>query len=112
MFSDQTLKVLKQLKDGDGRPLWLSGIAVREPDSLLGAQYVVNQDVADIASAAKAIVYGAFRYYWIRDVLGIVLLRLEERYAEFFQIGWVAFSRHDGELVTAGTPIKFLTQAT
>lgn len=111
MFSDATLKVLKQMKDGDGKPLWLSGIAVREPDTILGHQYVINQDVADIATTAKAILFGAFRYYWIRDVLGITLLRLEERYADYFQIGWVGFSRHDGELVSAGAPIKYLTQA-
>lgn len=113
MFSDATLKALKKLKDGDGKPLWVSGLAVREPDTILGDPYTINQDVADIASAAKAIIYGAFRYFWIRDVMDITLLRLDERYAEFFQVAWVAFSRHDSELISeAAGPIKFLTQAT
>ena len=96
MFSDQTLKVLKQLKDGDGRPLWQSGLQTREPDSLLGFGYTINQDVADIASAAKAILFGAFRYYWIRDVTGVVLRQLEERYADYDQVGFVMFSRRGG----------------
>lgn len=111
MFSDQTLKVLKQMKDGDGRPLWVAGVAVREPDTINGYRYTVNQDVADIAASAKAILFGAFKWFWIRDVLGIRLLRLDERYADYDQVGWVAFSRHDSELMSAGAPIKYLTQS-
>lgn len=111
MFSDATLKVVKQMKDGDGRPLWVPGLSVREPDSLLGYRYTVNQDVADIAASAKAILFGAFRYYHIRDVVGLTLLRLDERYADNLQVAWIAFSRHDGELISNGSPIKFLTQA-
>lgn len=111
MFSDATCRVLKGMKDGEGRPLWLPGIQTREPDTLLGQPYTINQDVADIGTGAKAVLFGAFSYYWIRDVVGIRLVRLEERYADYDQIGWVAFSRHDGELVSAGQPIKYLTQA-
>jgi HK97 family phage major capsid protein len=111
MFSDATLKVIKQMKDSQNRPLWLPGIAVREPDTLLGYGYTVNQDVADIAINAKAVLFGAFRYYHIRDVLGITLLRLDERYADNLQVAWIAFSSHYGVMISAGTPVKFLTQA-
>ena len=43
MFHDQTLKALKLLKDKDGRPIWVPGIAVSEPDTLLNYKYVINQ---------------------------------------------------------------------
>ncbi len=111
MFSDATLLAIKKLKDGDGRPLWVDGLSVREPDMLAGYPYTINQDVADIAASAKAILFGAFQFYWIRDVLDVILLRLDERYADYYQVGWVAFSRHDGELVSAASPIKYLTQS-
>lgn len=111
MFSDATLLAVKQIKDGEGRPLWVNGLAVREPDMIAGYPYIINQDVADIAASAKAVLFGAFKYYWIRDVLEVILIRLDERYADYYQVGWVAFARCDGELVSAAAPIKYLTQS-
>jgi HK97 family phage major capsid protein len=113
MFSDATLKVLRKMKDGEGNPLWQQGLTSAQPDTILGFRYIVNQDVADIGSAAKSILFGDFSKYKIRDVRDVTLLRLDERYADNHQVAFLAFSRHDGRLLDAGTdPIKFLTQAT
>ncbi len=110
MFNDSTLKILKKLKDTQGRPLWLPGLAVREPDTILQYPYTINQDVANVGSSAISALFGDLKKYKIRDVRGVTVLRLVERYAEFLQIGFLAFSRHDGELVDAGTnPVKLLT---
>lgn len=107
MFNDSTLKAIKKLKDVDNRPLWAPGIAVREPDTIDGDRYVINQDVAVMAANAKSILYGDFSTYWIRDVQDMTVLRLVERYADFLQVGFLAFQRTDGELIDAGTnPIK------
>jgi HK97 family phage major capsid protein len=112
MMHDSTLKALKKLIDGQSRPLWLSGVAVREPDSILGHPYTINQDVAEMAASAKSILFGDFSKYIIRDVMGITMMRLNERYADYFQVGFVAFSRHDGDLLDSGTdPIKYYTNA-
>jgi hypothetical protein len=36
------------------------------------------------------------------------VLRLTERYADYLQVGFLAFSRHDGVLVDAGThPVAY-----
>lgn len=110
MFSDDTLKELKLLKDGDGRPLWQASVQVGEPDRIEGYTYVVNNDVADMAASAKSILFGDFSNYYIRDVGGVQVLRLTERYAEKLQVGFLAFRRGDGLLVDAGTnPIKYIT---
>jgi HK97 family phage major capsid protein len=107
MFHDTTLKAIKKLKDSQGRPLWQSGLAVREPDTINGYAYVVNNDMAQMAANAKSILFGDFSLYFIRDVRGVQLLRLSERYADYLQVGFLAFSRHDGRLVDAGTnPVK------
>lgn len=112
MFNDKSLKALKKLKDGEGRPLWQAGLSVKEPDNLLGYGYVINQDVADLATGSKSILFGALNKYFIRDIMGITVLRLVERYAELAQIGFLAFSRHDGRVLDAGTdPVKYITQA-
>lgn len=112
MFNDGTLKTLKKLKDGEGRPLWQPGLVTREPDTLLGYPYTVNQDVAALAASSKSILFGGFAKYIIRDVLDVTLVRMVERYGEFHQVAFVAISRHDGRVLDAGTdPIKFITQA-
>jgi len=73
---------------------------------------VINQDVAAMAANAKSVIFGDLSKYIIRDVLGIQLLRLEERYAEYHQVAWLAYSRHDGDLLNAGTnPIKVFVNA-
>jgi len=125
MFHDTTFKVVKQLVDSDGRPLWLpglSGIGGSFPDRLLDYQYVINQDMASIAGAttgpggAKAILFGAMNRYKIRDVRAMQVLRLNERYAELAQTAFLAFHRHDGKSVFASTvtvPFKhFITKST
>src|SRR5690606_29331941 len=112
MFHDQTHKVLKQLNGNAGRPLGLPGVAVREPDTVLGSRYTVNQDMPTPAASAKAILFGDLRKYKIRIVRGVAMLRLAERYADYLQVGFMAFQRFDGSLVDAGTnPVKYLQLA-
>lgn len=117
MFADSTLKYFKKLRvaqySGDtlGQPLWQPGMAVNAPDTILGYPYVINQDVAAIAASAKAIAFGDFSKYIIRDVRDITLLRLDERFADYHQVAFLAFYRGDGDLLDAGThPVKILTQ--
>lgn len=112
MFNDKTLMALKTLKDGDGRPLWLPGLAVQSPDTILGYPYVINQDMPEMAAGAKAILFGDFSYYFIRDVMDLRVLRLDERYADFLQVGFLAFMRCDGtfanpDISTTNSPVKF-----
>lgn len=112
MMADATLKTIKKLKDTLGRPLWLPGLAVKEPDTINGYQYSINQDIAIPAASAKTMLFGDFSNYFIRRVVGVQVLRLTERYADFNQTGFVAFQRWDGNLVDAGThPIKYLQQS-
>ena len=122
MFNDNTLGRLQRLVDTYGQLLWQPGVAVREPDTILGKPYTINMDMASIASsttgtgAAKTILFGAFNRYIIRDVRDIIFLRLDERYAEYGMTAFLAFHRHDGKTVQASTvtaPIKyFITKST
>lgn len=109
MMADSTVKAIKKLVDSEGRPLWVPGFAVGEPDTILGYRYVINQDMPAIAGSAKAVTFGDHSAYHIRDVIGGQLVRLNERYADYLQVGFMAYSRHDGLLLDAGTnPVKYL----
>lgn len=112
MFHDNTLRDIKKLKDSQGRFLWIPGLAVREPDTILGYPYTINQHMPVMAASAKSILFGRLDKYVIRDVLGVQVMRLQERYAEFLQVGFLAFMRVDGHLVDAGThPVKYFANS-
>lgn len=109
MLHDNTLLVIKKLKDSQNRPLWAPGISVREPDRIDGDPYVVNQSMPTMEASAKSILYGDFSKFMLRDVTDVMMLRLTERYADYLQVGFLAFQRHDADLLDAGTnPIKHL----
>jgi predicted phage gp36 major capsid-like protein len=62
-----------------------------------------------MAPSAKAVAFGDFSKYFIRRITGARVLRLVEKYADYNQIGFVAFQRWDGALIDPGThPIKYL----
>lgn len=110
MLRDSTLRELRKLKDGEGRYLWQPGMpntGVGAIATINGYPYTINNDVAAMAASATAIFFGDLKKYKIRDVRGWMLLRLEERYAEYLQVGFLGFSRHDGVLLDAGSnPVK------
>lgn len=109
MMHDSTLKAIRKLVDDQNRPIFQADITGASPGTLLGMPIVINQDIATIATGAKTIVCGDFSKYLIRDVTDFTLLRLEERYADYHQVGFVGFSRHDGRILDAGTdPLKVL----
>lgn len=115
MMHDTTLRLLKQMVDSQSRPLWIPGIALRSPDMVLGYPYTINQQMTALSSGGvKAILFGRFDKYIVRDVVNeSVILRLAERYADYGQVGFFLFSRHDGDLLDAGTdPLKHLVTPT
>lgn len=121
MLSDATLSRVKKLTDGQGRPLWQPGYVTGDPDTILGKPYIINQDMPTVSTSTSAapatvrrcIAFGDLSKYLIRDVMNIDLVRLDERYAELAQVAFVAFSRHDGRLLNAGTnPVKYLRVST
>lgn len=113
MMNDNTIFKIKTLLDSQGRPIWLPGLVDRAPDTIMGSPYVINQDMTAMTSTGKSILFGDFSKYWIRDVREVTLLRLDERFAEFLQVAFLAFMRTDGDLIDAGThPIKGYQNAT
>jgi HK97 family phage major capsid protein len=110
---DNILLAVRKLKDSQGRYLWEPSLQVGQPDRLLKYPVFVNQSMASsIATTNKTILVGALGKYKVRDVNGVRLRRLVERFADADQVGFVAFLRSDGKLLNAGgNPIKYLQQA-
>ena len=115
MLHDNSLKTIKQLLDKFGRPIWQPGIAVGTPDKILGYEYVVNNSMDSAVSATKnTVIFGDLQKFVIRKVKDMSVIRLDERYADFGQVAFLAFSRVDSNLVWAGdsnaAPLSILQQ--
>lgn len=110
MLHDLSLKVIKKLLDSQNRPIWMPDYATSVgggfPATLLGYPYTINQDMPQMAANAKSIAFGAFEYYMIREVMGVMILRLTERFADNGQVGFIGFARADGKYVNVNDPIK------
>lgn len=99
VFNDQTLKVLRKLKDQDQRPLWQPVPVPGFPATINGIPYTVDDDMPIPGANNKSIVFGDIRRaYVVRRVLDVQTIRFTERYMDFLQVGFAAFSRMDGRL--------------
>lgn len=103
MTSMAGLTAFRKLKDTQGRPLWQPSLTVGAPDSFLGYPIILNNDMPAPGVSTKSLAFGDFRQaYVIRDVTGVRTLRLDERYADFLQVGFLAFQRSGGIVQNTG----------
>lgn len=99
LMRDATVLGIRKLKDTTGQYLWQPGISVDRPDTLLGRPLYTDPDMPAMAANAKAVLFGDFSYYTIRDVAGVGIQRLNELYAANGQVGYRAYHRTEGKLV-------------
>ncbi len=116
MMHDLSVKVIRKIKDGQGRPIFVPGYEVGSPkgapDSILGDPIQVNQDVAPMAASAKSIAYGDFSYYKIRDVMDVTMFRFtDSAFTKLGQVGFLAWMRSGGNLVDVGGAVKLFVNA-
>lgn len=109
MFSDNVLKAVRKLKDGDGNYLWQKGDVVKGvPETYNGYRFHVNDDMADLATAQKSMLFGDFKKYFVRKVGSATLGIFREKY--WPDLGIAGYVRVDGELADT-TAVKHLLQA-
>lgn len=112
MMNDATRNYVRKLKSSDSNYHWQPSAIAGDPDRLFNNPVVINQDMASIATSAKTVLFGDVSKYLIREVLGVTLIRMDERYADYGQVAFVAITRFDSDLLDAGTnPVKYLAQA-
>lgn len=111
MMNDASLKVIRKLKDSQGRPIFLpgyDGLAGAMPDTILGYPVVINQDIATMAANAKSILFGDFTFYKIRDAMDMQMFRFDDSaYIKLGQIGFLAWMRSGGNFVDVGGAVKY-----
>jgi HK97 family phage major capsid protein len=111
MFHDDFLKLVRKVKDDNGRPIFVPGYEQGNPggapDRLLNRDIQINQDVASPAAGAISAAFGDFSYYKIRDVMAVTMFRFSDSaYTKKGQVGFLAWMRSGGNLVDIGGAIK------
>ena len=97
MFADSSLKVLRKLKDGEGRYLWNAGDTTKGvAPTLNGRYYSINQAMAAVATTNKSVIFGDFGKYFVRKVGSPVIGVMRERF--WPDLGIAGLIRFDGEL--------------
>lgn len=116
MFNDNTLRSIRQIRDGQQRPIFVPGYETGEPggapDRLLGAPITINQDVATMAASARSILFGDFSGYYIRDAMAMEMYRFtDSAFTRNGQVGFLAFMRTGGNLIDANKVRVFVNAA-
>ena len=111
MMADSTLKLLRKIKDGQGRPIFVPGYETGSPggapDTLLGRPFTINQDMPEAVAGNRPLLFGLFSKYLIRDVMDFTLFRFtDSAYTLRGQVGFVGFMRCGGNLIDAGGAVK------
>lgn len=110
MMEDATLLHIRLKKDATGQYLWAPGLTAGTPDTLLGRPVVTNEDMATIATGATTVLFGDFSKFVIADRTGLSIQRLDERYADYGQVGFRVWHRTDSNLLLTEA-VKKLVQA-
>ncbi|MFJ8140648.1 phage major capsid protein [Streptomyces sp. NPDC096013] len=97
LMHDTSLKVIRKLKDGDQRPLWVPVPAPGFSPTINGWSYTIDNKMPEPAAGAKSIAFGDFEAgYVVRQVQNVTTIRLNERYADYLQSGFFGYAEVDG----------------
>jgi HK97 family phage major capsid protein len=100
MCKRATVALLRQLKDSQNRPLWEPSMQVGAPATVLGMPIRTNEHMPAVAAAAKAAVVADFnRLYVLAERVGLTIRRLDEKYADTDEVGFIARRRFGGKVV-------------
>ena len=99
VLNDASIAAIRKLKDNNGQYLWQPARHEGTYDTLLGKRIFTSPFVPEMKSGKKSVIFGDLSFYWIGDRQGITFKRLNERYADTGQIGFIATKRLDGKLI-------------
>jgi len=102
MCSGTIMALLQKLGVGSSNdfPIFIPSMTAGEPDKLFGYNVYYNNDMdSDLAAAEKVLIAADFDKYVVRRAGGINLIRLDERYMDEMEVGFLVSARRDGHAV-------------
>ena len=112
MAHDNVIAAVRALgiSSSNDYPIWQPGMAVGQPDRIFGVPVYVNNDMDDtIAATKKTMIAADFSKYVVRNAGGVQFLRLNERFMNELEIGFICYKRSDGAVLNSAA-VKHLIQ--
>jgi HK97 family phage major capsid protein len=112
VMNSVTRGLLLGILDTLGRPLFVPSVNTDTLDTILGRPVVISQFHANVAAGNVAVQFGSLTdAYILRTAGDVSILRLNERYADSGEVGFIGYHRNSGFATDAGThPLINLTQ--
>lgn len=100
MLKRLSLGAIRKLKDTQNRPLWEPSQQAGMPSTLLGYPVKANEHIAAIAAGSKSAIFANFKtLYMVADKSGLAIQRLDEKYADTDQVGFIFRLRVGGGVI-------------
>jgi len=112
MAHDNVIAAVRALgiSSSNDYPIWQPGMAVGQPDRIFGVPVYVNNDMDDtIAATKKTMIAADFSKYVVRNAGGVQFLRLNERFMNELEVGFICYKRSDGAVLNSAA-VKHLIQ--
>ena len=109
MMNSATRAMLLGVKNTFGQPIYIPNPTTGSFDKLLGQPVVLNQSLPNVAaSAVGTIVFGDLaKGYLLRTDGGLSIVRLNERYMDALEVGFIGYSRIGGMSLNPDRPSRF-----
>ena len=98
IMNRKTLAAIRKLKDSDGNYLLNRDITNGFGWTLLGNEVLVDENMADIASAAVTVVYGDLTGLAVKISADMEISMLNEKYATQHAVGVLAYIECDSDI--------------
>lgn len=99
---------LRTLKDRYGRLLWSAGLTDSAPNSILGYPIRFSQSMDNIGAGNISVVFGDLKQVIVREVLGMTLVRFNELFMQYHQIGYESYQRYDSKVLITDGAFSYL----
>ena len=102
MCSGTIMAAIQKLGIGSSNdyPIFMPSMTPGQPDKLFGYNVYYNNDMlSDLGAAQKVLIAADFDKYVVRRAGGINLIRLDERYMDEMEVGFLVSARRDGHAV-------------
>jgi HK97 family phage major capsid protein len=113
MAHDNVIAAIRALGIGSSNdfPIFIPSMEAGQPDKLFGFNLYYNNDMASaITTGQKTLLAADFGKFVVRSAGGVQMVRLNERYMDELEVGFVAYARKDAKVLDSRA-VKYLAQA-
>jgi HK97 family phage major capsid protein len=113
MANDSVIAAIRALGLGSANdfPIFIPSMTAGEPDKLFGFNLYYNNDMTSaITTGQKTLLAADFSKFVVRSAGGVQMVRLNERYMDELEVGFVSYARKDAKVLDTRA-VKYLAQA-